>query len=573
MTNTEISNIFKSIVKILKIQDENRFKIRAYERIVDTIENLPEEIEVIYKEGRLKEVPGIGDAIAKKIVELIETGNLEYFENLKNVVPVELLELLDVPEIGPRKAKLFYEKMGINNIHKLEQAALEHKLQNLPGMGEKTEENILKGIQLYKKRKRRVLLNTAMLMADKIIKQLTNFGHIEKISIAGSLRRQKESIGDIDILVASEEPEKIIGFFTNLPDVKEVLAEGKTKSAILTKEDLHVDLRVVSLESFGAALQYFTGSKEHNVRLREMAVRKGFKINEYGLFQISDDKKIAGREESDIYHKLGLAYIMPELREDRGELEAGLNNNLPDLINASDIKGDLHIHSMDSDGVNTIEEIVNAAKEMGYQYIAITDHTQSLQIAGGLKEERLEEQIYKIDKINHEQNDVFVLKGAEVDIKNDGSLDLPDEVLKKLDLVIAAIHTGLKQEKEQIMKRLSAAMQNPYVNILAHPTGRIIGFREPYELDLQKLIQLAADTNTVLEINSSPERMDLNDINVKNAKKLNIKFAINTDAHQIKNLKNITNGISVARRGWLEKKDIINTLPLQYLLTILNKKK
>ena len=569
--NIEISKIFNDIVNILKIKDENRFKIRAYERVAATIENLPMEVETLYNLGKLDEIPGVGEAISKKIEELIKTGKLEYYENLKQKIPSGVLELLNIPEIGPRKAKLFYEELDIDNVEKLEKAAREHKLQTLPGMGEKAEKKILKGIQLINEGKQRTLLGIALPIAEKMVMQLKSLPEIDQIDIAGSLRRRKDTIGDIDILVSSNHPEKVMEQFTHLPEVKEVLAEGLTKSAILTQQNVHVDLRVVELDSFGAAMQYFTGSKAHNVRLREMAVKKGLKINEYGVFQARNNKKIAGKEEQEIYRKLGLQYIMPELREDRGEFEAAQKKQLPKLVTIEDIKGDLHTHTSDSDGLNTIDEIVEAAKKKGYEYIAITDHSQSLYVAGGLTEEKLLKQIEQIEAINNNLNNFVVLKGIEVDIKSDGTLDFPDSILERLDIVIAAIHTGLKQERGKLMERLTKAMRNPLVNIIAHPTGRIIGYREPYDIDVQELIKIAAETHKILEINASPERMDLKDIYVKSAREEGVLLAIGTDTHQLSSLDNMTYGISIARRGWLEKSNLINTFSLAELKARLKK--
>ena len=569
--NIEISKIFNDIVNILKIKDENRFKIRAYERVAATIENLPMEVETLYNLGKLDEIPGVGEAISKKIEELIKTGKLEYYENLKQKIPSGVLELLNIPEIGPRKAKLFYEELDIDNVEKLEKAAREHKLQTLPGMGEKAEKKILKGIQLINQGKQRTLLGIALPIAEKMVMQLKSLPEIDQIDIAGSLRRRKDTIGDIDILVSSNHPEKVMEQFTHLPEVKEVLAEGLTKSAILTQQNVHLDLRVVELDSFGAAMQYFTGSKAHNVRLREMAVKKGLKINEYGVFQARNNKKIAGKEEQEIYRKLGLQYIMPELREDRGEFEAAQKKQLPKLVTIEDIKGDLHTHTSDSDGLNTIDEIVEAAKKKGYEYIAITDHSQSLYVAGGLTEEKLLKQIEQIETINKNLNNFVVLKGIEVDIKSDGTLDFPDSILERLDIVIAAIHTGLKQERGKLMERLTKAMRNPLVNIIAHPTGRIIGYREPYDIDVQELIKIAAETHKVLEINASPERMDLKDIYVKSAREEGVLLAIGTDTHQLSSLDNMTYGISIARRGWLEKSNLINTFSLAELKARLKK--
>ena len=570
--NAELADIFANIARILKIKDENVFKIRAYERVAATLESLPTEAETLYRLGRLNEVPGVGEAIAQKIGELVETGRLEYYEKLKEDIPETVFELLNIPDVGPRKIKLFYEELNITNVKELEEAALQHKLQNLPGMGVKAEKNILRGIELYKRREQRALLGAALPIAEEIVGEFKPLDEVDKISIAGSIRRRRDTIGDIDILIASKNPEKIMNKFIHLSQVKEVLAEGLTKSAILTHQDIQVDLRVVTPDSFGAALLYFTGSQAHNVHLREMAVRMGLKINEYGVFQVKDDKKIAGEEEEGIYKILGLPYIMPELREDRGEFEAAQNKGLPNLVEISDIKGDFHIHTIDSDGINTIEEMAVAARQRGYQYIAITDHSQSLHIAGGLDEQRLLEQIKIIEQVNQKIDGITVLKGIEVDIKSDGTLDISDKVLQKLDIVIAAIHSGLRQERKKLTERLKKAMENPLVDIIAHPTGRIIGYREAYDIDIQEIIQIAARTNTVLEINASPERMDLNDIYTRSAKEQGVLLAIGSDAHQISTLDNMYYGITIARRGWLAKENLLNTLPLDKIKSILKKK-
>jgi DNA polymerase (family 10) len=570
--NAELADIFANIARILKIKDENVFKIRAYERVAATLENLPMEAETLYRLGKLNEIPGVGEAIAQKIGELVETGRLEYYEKLKKSIPEGVFELLNVPDIGPRKTKLFYEELNITNVKELEEAALQHKLQNLPGMGVKAEKNILRGIELYKRREQRALLGAALPIAEEIVSEFKPLDEVDKISIAGSIRRRRDTIGDIDILIASKHPEKIMNKFIHLSQVKEVLAEGLTKSAILTHQDIQVDLRVVTPDSFGAALLYFTGSQAHNVHLREMAVRMGLKINEYGVFQVKDDKKIAGEEEEEIYKILGLPYIMPELREDRGEFEAAQNKGLPNLVEISDIKGDFHIHTKDSDGINTIEEMAVAARQRGYQYIAITDHSQSLHIAGGLDEQRLLEQIKIIEQVNQKIYGITVLKGIEVDIKSDGTLDISDKALQKLDIVIAAIHSGLRQERKKLTERLKKAMENPLVDIIAHPTGRIIGYREAYDIDIQEIIQIAARTNTVLEINASPERMDLNDIYTRSAKEQGVLLAIGSDSHQISTLDNMYYGITIARRGWLEKESLLNTLPLDKIKSILKKK-
>jgi len=572
LKNLEISRMFDQITRMLKIKGENPFKIRAYEKIALVLENLPIDVEIIYQQGGLNNIPGVGEGIAKKIEEFLTTGKLEYYEKLKETIPSGVMELLDISEVGPKTAKLLYEELGVDNMEKLEKAVKQHRIKDLPGMGEKSETNILRGIELYKRRKERVLLGTALPLAEEIVESLQQLKETDKISFAGSLRRKKETIGDIDILVTSQKPEKIMKTFTSLPQVREILAEGPTKSSVITKDDIHVDVRVVEPISFGAALQYFTGSKAHNIKLRELAIKRGLKINEYGVFDSETGQKIAGEEEEEVYLILDLPFIPPELREDRGEIEAAQENKLPQLIEYPQIKGDLHLHSKWSDGVHTIKQMAEAAKKKGYKYIAITDHSQSLKFAGGLIEERLQEQIEEIRKLNQELDDFTVLTGIEVDIKSDGSLDFSDEILSKLNVVIAAIHSGFKQESKIITERLISAMQNRFVSIIAHPTGRLIGYRESYQVDIDKIMDMAAKTGTILEINAYPERLDLNDIYCRMAKDRGVQLAIETDAHSIDGLEFMNLGVDVARRGWLEEKDIVNTLPLDKLLKRLKNK-
>ena len=573
MKNLELSRIFEQITRILKIKGENPFKIRAYEKIALVLENLPIDIETIYQQGGLNNIPGVGAGIAKKIEEFLTTGKLEYYEKLKETIPSGVIALLDISEVGPKTAKLLYEELGVDNIEKLEKAVKGHQIKDLPGMGEKSETNILRGIELYKRRKERVLLGTALPLAEEIVGSLSQLKETSKISFAGSLRRKKETIGDIDILVTSQEPEKIMKTFTSLPQVREILAEGPTKSSVITKDDIHIDVRVVEPISFGAALQYFTGSKAHNIKLRELAVKKGLKINEYGVFDVKTDRRVAGESEEEIYQILNLPFIPPELREDRGEIEAAQEGRLPRLVGYPRIKGDLHLHSKWSDGAHTIRQMAEAAKERGYKYIAITDHSQSLKfVAGGLTEERLREQIEEIQRLNQELDDFTVLAGIEVDIKSDGSLDFSDEILSRLDVVIAAIHSGFKQKSKIITERLIGAMQNRFVSIIAHPTGRLIGYRESYQVDVDKMMDIASETGTILEINAYPERLDLNDVYCRMAKEKGIQLAIETDAHSVDGLEFMNLGVDVARRGWLEEKDIINTLLLDKLVKRLKNK-
>ncbi len=455
-------------------------------------------------------------------------------------------------------AKLLHEKLQIRDVVMLERMAHAGRVRELPGMKEKTEENILRGIELLKRGRDRMDLKTATDSASLFVEDLKGLKEVKNIDPVGSLRRMKETVRDIDILVSSKDPKKVMDRFINLPDVKDILAKGPTKSSIVTNHGVQVDVRVVKEASYGASLMYFTGSKAHNIRLRKLAMKKGLKLNEYGLFK--KNKLIKGKTEKEIYKSLGLPYIVPELREDRGEIESAIKGKLPDLVELKDIKGDLHIHSVWSDGGSSTEEIVLKARRLGYEYIAITDHSQGLKIAGGLNKEELKIKRKEIESLNKRYKDIKILFGTEVDIDSDGNLDYSDDILKEMDIVIAAIHLGFKQSKERLTKRIVKACQNKYVHIIAHPTGRLWGAREAYELDFDEVFKVARDTDTAMEVNSFPQRLDLNDIHCRMAKDIGVKLAINTDAHIADQLDTMRFGVSCARRGWFEKKGILNTL-------------
>ncbi|MDO8602676.1 MAG: DNA polymerase/3'-5' exonuclease PolX [Candidatus Omnitrophota bacterium] len=557
MKKALIAKIFRDIAEMLEIKGENFFRVRAYEKAAQNVESLPDDIEAFAKEDRLKDIPGVGKDLEEKIKEIISTGKLKYLEELKKDIPEGLLDMLNVPGVGPKTAKLLYEKLDIQDVVMLERMAHAGKIRGLPGMGEKTEENILAGIELFKKGRERLDLKTAQDVADGFITRLKKLKDVKKINPAGSLRRMKESVKDIDILISSAKPEKIIQAFTELEDVRDVIAKGPTKSSVLTKDGIQVDVRVVDGSSYGAALLYFTGSKEHNIKLRRLAIKKGLKLNEYGVFK--GEKMIAGKTEDRMYKAMGLSYIEPELREDRGEFEASLKGELPNLVNIGDIKGDLHMHSTWSDGGSSIEEMVIRSRELGYEYIAITDHSQGLKIAGGLNIRELDLKRKEIERMNKKYKDIKILFGSEVDIDSDGNLDYPDSVLKEMDIVIGAIHAGFKQPGAIITKRIIRACQNKYVSIIAHPTGRLWGSRNAYDVDLEEVFKAAGDTNTAFEINSFPQRLDLNDINSRMAKASGVKIVINTDSHVAGHLDMMRFGVAVARRGWLEKKDVLNT--------------
>ena len=513
------------------------------------------------KKSRLQEIDGIGKALEEKIHEILSTGTCRYYEELKRDFPRGLVEMLKIPGLGAKKIKVIYENLGITSIEELEKAAKAHKLRNLPGMGVKTEQSILKGIQTLKGHGERVLLAIALPVANRVVEILSSMNEVSHISIAGSLRRKKEMVKDIDILVATEKPDIVVKDFLKLPMISRVLAQGQTKVSVMLNMGIQMDLRLVKPQEFHSALQHFTGSKEHNTKLRSLALKMGYKLNEYGFFEKDGVEVFRPKSEEELYAKLSMPYIIPELREDRGEIEAALEDDLPEVVKLENIRGDLHVHSNFSDGVSSIEAMAKKAKALGYEYIAITDHSKSLKIARGLDEGRLREQIEKIKEINARNEGIRILTGIEVDILTDGSLDFDDDILKELDVVIASVHSGFKQDQKTLTSRIVNACHNPYVNIIAHPTGRLLGRRGPYDVDMDKVLEAAAKTGTVLEINASPDRLDLNDVYVKRAMEMGIKIAINTDAHSPEAFTDMIYGVWVARRGWLTADNIINTFP------------
>ena len=560
MKNPDVAKFFYEIASILEAQDV-QFKPMAYRKAAMAIETWNAEVEEIYKEkgvNGLKEIPGVGDAIAKKTGEILETGKLKYLEELRKDSPWELLDIVSIYDIGAKTAYKIYKELGVNTVEDLKKAAESHKIREIKGLGEKTEENILEGIKKMKERKGRMLLGIAWPVAVEVVESLKKTGDIEKISIAGSLRRKKETIGDIDILVVSSQPEKIMNSFTGLENVKKILVKGRTKTSVIIN-DIHTDLRVVPRESFGSALQYFTGSKEHNIKIRKIASDKGMKISEYGVFDRKTNKRLAGETEEEVYNALSMAYIEPELREDRGEIEEAMKNKLPKLINEKDIKGDFHVHTKWSDGANSIEEMAGAGIKKGYSYIAVTDHSKSLRVARGLKENDVSGQIDEIKKINKKYPNFKIFTGTETDIKENGELDFDDSLLKRLDVVIAGVHSKLKIDEKTMTERIITAMGNKNVDIIAHPTGRVIGKREPYRLNMEKILDAASRNKTCLEINALPDRLDLNDTYIKMAREKSVKLCINTDAHNLSHFDMMKYGVFNARRGWLTKNDVLNT--------------
>jgi DNA polymerase (family 10) len=576
MTNQEIATILVHISEILDIQGENPFKIRAYIKAAQTIEALTYQLSSLEDKDKIKGLPGIGEGIAKKIKELLETGKLKYYEDLKKSEYAPLTEFLKIPGVGPKHAKLVYDQLGVKTEEQLKKAAEKGRLRDLPGLGEKVEQNILQGIQQVQKYKERFPLAFICPRAQDILEELKEVKEIKQITLAGSLRRMRETIADADILVASDKSKKVMDAFVNLPQTAKVVAKGNTKSSIVTKDGFQVDLRVVKPESFGAAQHYFTGSKAHNIRIRSLGVEKGLKINEYGVFSAGSmghkEKSIAGRKEDEVFKSVGLPFIPPELREDQGEIEAALENQLPHLVELKHLKGDLHVHTNWTDGNNSIEEMAKAAQKRGYQYIAISDHSPTIGITNGLTPQRLKKQMGEIDKLNKKMvnkrgsRNFKVLKGIEVDIRSNGQLDLEDDILKELDIVVAAVHTRFSQTKEEMTKRIVKAVENPHVDIIAHPTGRLIGKREPYQVDMDKLMDACKACGKALELNAYPERLDLSDLNCRKAKEKGVKIAISTDAHREGHLDWISFGIATAKRGWIEPENVINTLPLFKLL-------
>jgi DNA polymerase (family 10) len=571
MKNSEVAKVFEDIADFLELKGEIPFKIRAYQKAVRSIEHLPVELEQLMKEGRLKEVPGVGEAIAKKITELLTTGRLEYYEKLRAEFPEGISTLLDVPGIGPKTAMKLSTELGIKSVEELEEAIVEGKVAKLFRLGDKTAENILRHLQSMRTKEQCIPIGVALPLVEDIISSLKQRSVLRNLTAAGSLRRFRETIGDIDLMGTAEDGEAAIDAFTRLPQVKEVLAKGGTKASVIGHHDLQVDLRVVEHDAFGSLLQYFTGSKQHNIVLRERGHRQGFKLSEYGITDLRSGKLEKFANEEDFYHRLGLQLIPPELREGQQEVERAEQGTIPELVRLSDIKGDLHVHTDWSDGQDSLEAMAMAAQEMGYQYIAIADHSAGRGIAHGLTEERVREQVAEIRRLNEELGNIRILSGTEVDIRADGSLDFPEELLKELDVVIAGVHSAMGQEQEKMTQRVIQAMQNPYVDIIAHPTCRLLGEREPVALDLEAIFQAAAQTSTVLEINAMPDRLDLKDIHIFRARELGVKLVIGTDAHSTQHLGYIRFGVGIARRGWCEAQHILNTLPLEAALASLKR--
>ena len=563
--NFDIARLFYEMATLLEARDESVFRIRAYQRGAQTLETLTEDVAAVAARGGLTALPGIGRDLATRIEEYLASGRIAQLETLRADLPAGFLTLLEIRGLGPRTARALWEQLGVDSVERLEALCRSKQIIGVAGIRAKTCENILKGIEHWKLGRARTRLSTARGIAEQIGQALRAHGGVEQLEVAGSLRRMRDTVKDIDLLVTSTEPERVIRTFTTLPSVAEVLGQGPTKATVRHQDGLAIDLRVVEPSAFGAALQYFTGSKDHNVRVREIASRRGLRISEYGVFDESTGARVAGATEEEVYATVGLPWIPPELRENQGEIEAGREGRLPSLVTAADIRGDLHAHTDWSDGHHSLERLVAAAEARGYEYIIVSDHSRSLTIAGGLGIEELRAQRAAIRELQPRFR-VRILAGTECDILADGTLDFPDEVLTELDVVLAAVHSRFKQSRAEMTARIVRALGHPWMNILVHPTGRLIGSREPYDVDLEAVLAAARAHGKAVEINASPDRLDLSDVHARRAATLEIPVAINTDTHYLKEMDNLDLGLGVARRAWLEPRQVLNARPLDDLL-------
>jgi DNA polymerase (family 10) len=572
--NSDVSDIFNRIADLLEIKGENLFRIRAYRNAARTVGGLSKSVSDLVENGKdLSVLPGIGKDLAEKIKKIVKTGSHPLLQELEKELPPELPDLMKIQGMGPRKVKVLFEKLGIKSADDLKKAAEEGKIQKLEGFGRQTEKNLLEELIWIKKKKgekERIKLSVAEQIAEPLIEYLKKEKGVREMEVAGSYRRRKETVGDLDILATCRKGSDVMDRFAGYDEVKKILSKGKTKSSVVLRSGLQVDLRVVAQTSFGSALHYFTGSKEHNIAVRKMGLKKGLKINEYGVFR--GKRRIAGKTEGEVYKQVGLPYIEPELRENRGEIEAAKNKSLPKLIVLEDIKGDLHVHTKSTDGHYSAEEMAEAAKKKGYEYVAITDHSKHVTIARGMDVKRLLKQIGEIDRLNRKTRGILILKSIELDILEDGSLDLPDEVLEDLDLVICSIHYKFNLSREKQTERIIRAMENPHFNIFSHPTGRLLNERRPYEINMEQVMKAARENGCYLELNAHPDRLDLNDTDCKMAKDLGVMVAISTDAHRTDDLDLMRFGIGQARRGWLESGDVLNTRSWEELEKLLKRK-
>src|SRR5579884_137303 len=570
--NEEVATLPENIAKLLALKGGDPFRIRAYEEAARSVGARSEDVEELHRAGRLEEIPRVGPSIAAKISEYRDSGRSGYYEELKRQIPVAAADLLEVPGIGPARAQLLHERLGISSLLELERAAREQKLRALPRFGPRLEERIAREAVRVAQRTRRLLLGVALPAAEEVAHLLRDQPAVQEVHPAGSIRRSRETIGDIDILVSSDEPAAVMDAFVGLPNVKEVLARGPTRASILSRDNLQIDCRVIRPLEYGSALQYFTGSKDHNIALRAVAMRRGWKLSEYGLFE-RRGRRVAGADEDEIYRALGLDPVPPELRENRGELEVAARHRLPRLVALEELRGDLHAHTDWSDGHDSAKRMVEAAIARGYEYLALTDHSRSLGVAGGLSVERLREQRRLIERLNERYAPFRVLHGAEIDILPNGELDYPDEVLAELDLVTVSVHGGFRQPPARMTARIARALRNPYVDILNHPTGRLLLRRPAHQADVEALIRVAAETGVALEIDGQPDRLDLDDHWARRATAAGALLVCNSDAHGARQLEYARYAVTTARRGWVEARSVLNTWPLRRLLAHLRRRR
>jgi DNA polymerase (family 10) len=564
MKNFEVARLFNLMADVLELKEENVFRIRAYRRAAQNLESLREDVETLARDDRLDEIPGVGADLAGKIAEYLKSGHVRDIDRATKRIPAGVVALMNVPGIGPKMAMRLHRE-GITDVDRLEKAARAGRLRGLPGIQARTEQSILRGIAVVRGGQARMPLGRALPIGRALVEALRHARGVKEVALAGSIRRGRESVGDIDLLVTSERPRVVMDAFVALPDVAEVLEHGATKGSIRHREGIQVDLRVMKPECFGAALLYFTGSKQHNIRIREMAGRKGFTLSEYGLFRESSGRRVAGGTEEEVYEAIGLPWIPPELREDAGEVEAALARRLPALVALDDIRGDLHCHTKASDGHATIEALVAAARQRGYDYVVVSDHSRSARVAGGLSLDELRAHVAKVRAVARKSRDITVLAGTECDILPDGSMDYPDAALAGLDLVIAAVHGRFQQPRSEMTRRLCRALANPHVDILAHPSGRLLGERAPYAFDLERVLDAAKRHDKALEINAYPTRLDLNDVQARRAHERGALLAIDTDTHMLDHLAWMELGVLMARRAWVGKAGVVNTWPLTKL--------
>jgi len=568
--NADIAAVFEEIADLLEIQGANPFRIRAYRNAARIMTELSQDARTLLEKGDdLTRLPGIGDDLAAKIAEIVTTGSCGLLLRLHKELPPAVTELLHIPGLGPKRVKTLYHDLDVQTVEQLYRAARDGRIRALPGFGEKTELNILQAVEAHFSKARRFKLATAAQYAESLTAFLQKIPGVIQVTVAGSFRRMRETVGDLDILVTAAGASQVMQRFTAYDEVAEVLSAGGTRASVVLKCGLQVDLRLVAEESYGAALHYFTGSKAHNIAIRRIAQKLGLKVNEYGVFR--NDARIAGATEESVYRAVGLPYIEPELREERGEIEAARAGRLPQLVELADLKGDLHAHTRATDGHNSLREMARAAQEMGFEYLAITEHSRRLTVAHGLDPRALLRQCDEIDALNAELAGITLLKGIEVDILEDGSLDLPDDVLGRLDIVVGAVHSKFELSRARQTERILRAMEHPHFTLLAHPTGRLIEQRAPYDVDMLRIIRKAKKRGCFLELNAHPERLDLLDTYCQMAKDEGVLISIDSDAHSTFDFANLRYGIGQARRGWLEKRDVLNTRPLPELLSLIRR--